>query len=266
MTAFGLIAGKGGYPLQLLANARRKGEKRVVVAAFEGETDPAVGAGADAIEWMRVGQLGRLVKFFTAQGVDRAVMAGQITPARLYDLRPDIRALVLLARLKKRNAESLFGAVAGELEKAGVRLLPAHTHMEEALAAPGHVAGPRPPRHLAEDIEFGWPLAKQISAMDIGQSIVVKRGTVLAVEGYDGTNETIRRGGAIGGTGSVLIKVSKPGQDMRFDIPVIGSETIRIAAESGVHAIVCEAGKTLLLDLEETRRLAQSLRVSIHGN
>jgi DUF1009 family protein len=263
----GLIAGKGRYPETVMQQAMRpeNGVSRLVVAAFEGETDPDWVAGADAVEWFRVGQLGKLLKFFREQEVTAAIMAGQITPGRLFDLRPDFKALLLLARLRKRNAETLFGAVAEALEEAGVQLLPATTFMDDFLAGEGLLAGPGRKKRIARDIEFGWPLAKQVSALDIGQSIVVKQGTVLAVEGYDGTNATIERGGRLGGGGSTLIKVSKPHQDMRFDVPVIGPQTLDVCADAGVDVIVCETKKTLLLEVERLRQLAQEKQITLWG-
>lgn len=242
-----------------------RGVGRVVVAAFEGETNPDWVDQADAVEWFRVGQLGKLLRFFRQEQVEAAMMAGQITPGRLFDLRPDMKALMLLARLRRRNAETLFGAVADAIEEAGVRLLPATTFMEDYLAGTGHLAGPERKRRVARDYEFGWPLAKQVSALDIGQSIVVKRGTVLAVEGYDGTDATIERGGQLGGGGSTLIKVSKPAQDMRFDVPVIGTRTIEACAASGVDVILCEAKKTLLLEVETLRQQAQDKQITLWG-
>jgi DUF1009 family protein len=266
MKSLGLIAGKGSYPFLVAREARAHGVGRIVLAAFEGETDPALAAEAGVVQWMRVGQLGRLLDFFRGEGVSEAMMAGQITPGRLFDLRPDFKALFLLAKLRSRNAESLFGAVADELEKAGVRLLPAVTYLDEHLATPGLLAGPAPGRGLVRDIEFGWPLVKQIAALDIGQTLVVKKGTVLAVEGFDGTDETIRRGGRLGKGGAVVLKVSKPDQDFRFDVPVIGPATLRSAAEGGVGAIVCEAKKTLLLDRAELSELARLHRITVWGH
>ncbi|GAB4243285.1 MAG: UDP-2,3-diacylglucosamine diphosphatase LpxI [Candidatus Methylacidiphilales bacterium] len=261
----GLIAGKGLYPRLVLEEARKRPGIRVAVAAFEGETAPDIATAADAHQWLRVGQLGALLTFFRQVGVTHALMAGQITPKRLFDLRPDFKALLLLARLKKRNAETLFGAVADALAESGIELLPATTFLEDHLAPIGHIAGPAPSRHVQRDLEFGWPLAKQISAMDIGQTIVIKKGTVLAVEAYEGTNDALRRGGALGGGGATAIKVSKPRQDMRFDVPVLGPDTIRIAAESGVSALVCESQKTLLLDRSTLQRLAREHGVSVLG-
>jgi len=263
MTGLGLIAGKGNYPHLMLTEARRQGVKHIALAAFEGETDPALIAQADSHCWMRVGQLGKLLAYFREEGVKSAVMAGQITPGRLFDLRPDLKALLLLARLKERNAESLFGAVADALCQNGIELLPATTYLERHLATPGLVAGPKPSGKQLRDIEFAWPLAKEVSRLNIGQSLVVKNGTVLAVEGYDGTNATLRRGGGLGRGSAVMVKVSKPNQDMRFDVPVIGPDTVRIAAESGVTCLACEAEKTLLLGADELRHLASLHKITV---
>src|SRR5690606_14214275 len=218
------------YPRLVLESARRQGV-RVVVAAFEGETANELAESGDEHQWMKLGQLGKLLSFFKKCGVDKAMMAGQITPGRLFDLRPDFKALLLLAKLKRRNAETLFGAVADELGKNGIELLPATTYLDDCLAVEGLIAGPKPGRSFFNDLEVGWPVAKANSELDVGQSVVLKKGTILAVEGYDGTNDTIRRGGLLGKGGAMLIKVSKPRQDMRFDVPVIGPDTIRICGE-----------------------------------
>jgi len=265
MSSLGLIAGKGIYPHLVLESARRRGVQ-VYVAAFEGETSPELASSGDQHEWMRLGQLGKLIAFFKKNQVRQALMAGQITPGRLFDLRPDFKALFLLARLKKRNAETLFGAVADELEKNGIELLPATTYLEDCLAAADLLAGPKPGRRFFSDLEIGWPVAKMNSELDVGQSVILKKGTILAVEGYDGTNATIRRGGELGKGGAMLIKVSKPKQDMRFDVPVIGPDTIRICAEAGVSSIVIESKKTLLLQPEEIRQLAHAHRVTLWGH
>jgi len=197
--------------------------------------------------------------------VRQAIMAGQIAPRNLFDLHPDWRALLLLAKLKRRNAESIFSAIALELEKIGVTLLPAVAFLEQFLAPNGVIAGPKLSRREKSDVEFGWDIAKQIALLNIGQTIVVKNGTVLAVEGFDGTNETIRRGGALGGRGVVVIKISKPNQDLRFDIPVIGMETIGVAAEAQVRVIAVEAGRTLLLEIDRVREPARAASISIVG-
>jgi DUF1009 family protein len=207
-----------------------------------------------------------LVKFFKKQGVDRAIFAGQITPKRLYDLRPDLKALWILAQLRERNAATLFGAVVKALEKEGIRVLPATTFMEDHLAKPGLMAGPRPPPHLSRDIQFGWPLAKALARMNIGQSLVVRKGTVMAVEGFDGTDATLKRGGLIAGQDAMALKVTSPTQDMRFDVPVIGPRTVASAAEGKVRALVVEAGRTLVLEAEEVKRLAEKNRITVWGH
>ena len=261
----GLIAGRGIYPKMVLDGAKGK-RIPLAVAALEGETDPRVAVQGKPTEWMRVGQLGRLVSFFKKAGVQEVIFAGQITPKRLFDLRPDFKALWILAGLKERNAETLFGAVVRELEKAGIKVLPATTFVEDHLAGTGHLAGAKPPRHLSMDISFGWPLAKSLARMNIGQSLVVRKGTVMAVEGFDGTDATLRRGGEIAGQDAVAIKVTSPGQDMRFDVPVIGPRTIQAAAAGRVSAIVVEAGKTLILGGKEVQQLAVRHKICVWGH
>lgn len=261
----GLIAGKGLYPRLVLDQARKHAPIRIVLAAFEDETDPALTAAADVHRWLRVGQLGALLAFFKDQGVTHALMAGQITPKRLFDLRPDFKALLLLARLKKRNAETLFGAVADALAAESIELLPATTFLDDYLAPAGHFAGPTPSKQARFDLAFGWPIAKQISALDIGQTIVVKKGTVLAVEAYEGTNDTLRRGGSLGSGHATAIKVAKPRQDMRFDVPVIGPDTLRIAAQHGISTLIVEAQKTLLLDEGKLQQIAREHGITLLG-
>jgi DUF1009 family protein len=212
---------------------------------------------------MRVGQLSRLLKFFQGQKIHHAIMAGQIAPKNLFDLRPDWKALLMLARLKQRNAESIFTAIADELAKIDVQLLPATSFLEESIAPAGLIAGPKLSRREEEDVDLGWKTAKEIARLDVGQTVVVKNGTVLAVEGFEGTNEAIKRGGALAREGAVMIKVSKPNQDMRFDVPVVGIETIRVANEAQMRVIALEAGKTLLLERDAIVDLAERAKISI---
>jgi DUF1009 family protein len=258
-----LIAGNGLYPETFAAAARRAGVTRLVAAAFHNETKPELVDQVDAIEWFRVGQLGKMIAFFKREGIRRAVMVGQIAPKNLFDLRPDLRTLLLLARLPRRNAESLFGGIAGELAKDGIELLPATTYLEDLMPAAGHVAGPPIKKRRWDDARYGYEIAKESSRLDIGQTVIVKNGTVLAVEAFEGTNEAIKRGGALGRGGATMAKVSKPGQDMRFDVPVVGPDTIRVAAEAGVDLIAVEANKTLLLGLDELRAECQTRRISL---
>jgi hypothetical protein len=258
-----MIAGNGVYPETFAAAARRAGVKRLVAAAFVNETNPELARKVEAIEWFRVGQLSKMIAFFKKQEVHHAVMVGQIAPSNLFDLRPDMRLLFMLARVKKRNAETLFGAIADELKKDGVELLPATTFLEDDMPGPGHVAGPKPKPRRWDDARYGFDIAKASSKLDIGQTVLVKNGTVLAVEAFEGTNEAIKRGGKLGKGRATMVKVSKPNQDMRFDVPVVGPATITAAAEAGVDVIVIEAGKTLLLDKENVLRLCESEKVSL---
>jgi DUF1009 family protein len=263
LDALGIIAGNGVYPRLLANSARKAGVKKVVAAAFTGETDPTLEQHVDLIEWMRVGQLNRLLKFFRAQGIHHVIMAGQIAPKNLFDLQPDWKALLLLGKLKERNAESIFAAIADELAKIDVELLPATTFLEDSLAPSGLVAGAKLSRQEEEDVDLGWKIAKEIARLDIGQTVIVKNGTIVAVEAFEGTNEAIKRGGALAREGGVMVKVAKPNQDMRFDAPVVGVETIRIAAEGKLRVIAVEAGKTLLLDHDAIVDLANCTKISI---
>jgi UDP-2,3-diacylglucosamine hydrolase len=261
--ALGIIAGNGVYPRLLADGARRAGVEKIVASAFTGETDPTLEQHVELVEWMRVGQLGRLLKFFRSQGIHHAIMAGQIAPKNLFDLRPDLKALMLLGKLKERNAESIFAAIADELAKIDVDLLPATTFLEDSLAQPGLIAGPKLSSRQEHDVELGWNAAKEIARLDIGQTIIIKNGTIVAVEALEGTNEAIKRGGTLAREGAVMVKVSKPNQDMRFDVPVIGVETVRIAAESGVRVIAVETGKTLLLERDAVIALANGSNMSV---
>jgi DUF1009 family protein len=261
----GIIAGNGLYPRLLADAARKGGVKKIVAAAFTGETDPAFEQHVDVVEWMRVGQLTRLLRFFRGQDIRHAMMAGQIAPKNLFDLRPDLKALVLLGKLKQRNAEAIFAAIADELAKIEVDLLPAATFLEDSLAQPGLIAGPKLSAREENDIVFGWTIAKEIARLDIGQTVIVKNGTVVAVEALEGTNEAIMRGGVLAREGAVVVKAAKPNQDMRFDVPVIGVETVRVAAESRLRVIAVEAGKTLLLERDAVIALANCSNISVVG-
>ena len=258
-----LIAGNGIYPETFAAAARKAGVKRLVAAAFTGETKPDLAEKVEAIEWFRVGQLSKMISFFLREGVKKAVMVGQIAPRNLFDLRPDMRTLMLLARLKERNAESLFGGIADELQKDGIELLPATTFLEDLFPLLGQVAGPAIKKRRWEDAEYGFKIAKETSRLDIGQTVVVKNGTVLAVEAFEGTNETLKRGGTLGRGHATMAKVSKPEQDLRFDVPVVGPDTIRTAASAGVDVVAIEAGKTLLLGRDEIFRVCEEQKVTL---
>jgi len=170
---------------------------------------------------------------------------------------------MLLGKLKQRNAESIFAAIANELAAIDVMLLPATTFLEDSLASSGLLAGPKLSQQEQDDVELGWKIAKEIARLDIGQTIIVRNGTVVAVEALEGTNEAMRRGGELAGSSAVMVKVAKPNQDMRFDVPVLGVETIRIAAETRLRVIAVEAGKTLLLERNAIVDLANRSKISI---
>ena len=263
----GIIAGSGVYPEVFVAAARRKSPGvRLVMCGFPGETKPEMENRVDATEWARVGQLSKPIKFFRREGANEVVMIGQISPKNLFELRTDLRALMMFARLKTRNAETIFGAIADEMGKDGITLLPATTFLEDHLPGPGHVCGPAFKKRQLADAEFGFRIAKQTSALDIGQSVVVRHGTVLAAEAFEGTNACIRRGGELGrGKDVMLVKVSKPNQDFRFDVPVIGPQTIETCADAQVGSIAIEAGKTLLLEKDKVAELCERYRIGIHA-
>jgi DUF1009 family protein len=261
--ALGIIAGNGRYPVLLAEAARARGVKRIVIVGFSGETAAEVEKLADAYTKLRVGQLGGLCSYFRDQNITQAIMAGQIAPGNLFDLLPDLKGALLLARLKERNAETIFSAIAEELKKSGVDLLPATTFLEESLPEPGHIAGPKLTEAQLDDIALGFRIAKECSRLDIGQSVLVKKGTVVAVEAFEGTDAAMERGGRLAKGDVVLVKVSKPEQDFRFDVPVIGTRTLEKARECGVKVIACEARRTLLLDRKLVEEQAARAKISL---
>ena len=255
----GVIAGSRSLPLLFAREARRSGVKRLVAVAFEGETDPELATLVDEITWVRVGQLSRMIGAFTSAGVRHCVMLGQIAPRNLFDVRPDLRALGLLLRLKEKNAHSLFGAIADELKKEGVELIEATPWLAPLMPAKGFRVGAKPSAEQEADIEFGFRVAKEMSRLEIGQLVVVRNGTVLAVEALEGTDRCLARGGELAGKdgGAVAVKVAKEQHDMRFDVPCIGVQTLETCAASRISVLALEAGKTLVLEQEQVAALAK---------
>lgn len=266
-TSIGIIAGKGIYPELFVESARLKEPgSQLVVAAFHGETNPDLGSKVDTLDWFRVGQLGKMIKFFKKNEVSRCIMIGQISPRNLFDLVPDLRMVKMLARLKEKNADTLFKAITEELAKDEIEVIDATTHLEHLLANEGLVCGPSLKKKFQKDVEYGFKIAKETSRLDIGQSVVVKDGTVLAVEAFEGTNACIKRGGEQGrGKGCTLAKVTKPNHDFRFDVPCIGDQTIENCHSSGIQVIACEAEKTLLLGRERVVELCGKYGITIVG-
>lgn len=258
LETIGIIAGNRSLPLEFARQARLQGLKRIVAVAFEGETDPALAELVDEIEWVKVGQLSRMIRVFTDRGVKQCVMAGQIAPKHLYEVRPDLRALAVLFRLKEKNAHTVFGAVAEELRKDGVELIDATPWLKPIMPGAGFRLGRSLSEPERQDVEFGYRIAKEISRLEIGQTVVVKEGTVLAVEGFEGTDRCLARGGELAGKsgGAVAVKVAKEQHDLRFDIPCVGPKTLETCCASGVSVFAFEAGKSLVLEQQACERLA----------
>lgn len=261
----GLIAGSRNLPLVLAREARSAGVSRIVAIGFEGETDPNLAALVDEVVWMRVGQLGKMIQALASREVRQCVMAGQLAPKNLFDVRPDLRAMGLLLRLKEKNAHTIFGAVADELRKEGVELISAVPWLKSVMPAAGFHLGRELTAEQKSDVDFGLRIAKEVSRLEIGQSVVVKEGTVLAVEGFEGTDKSLARGGDLAGKsgGAVAIKVAKDNHDMRFDIPCVGPRTIETCVEHGINVLAFEGGRTLLLDQPEVEALLKKKRLSL---
>ena len=251
-----IIAGKGAYPRLLAGSARDQGVQEILVVAFRGETDRTVADKADRMLWFRPGQLGEAFEALRHAGVHHAVMAGQITPAHLFHTRLDGFTLDILKQLRRRNAQTIFGAMAERLAEVEIHLLPASRFMESHLASAGLLSKREPSESESRDIELGLRAARTTSELDIGQTVAVKEGTILAVEAFEGTDRTIRRAARLGGTGIVAVKAAKPDHDMRFDIPVIGTRTIRLLEKIGAAALAVEAGRCILLEKEKIVELA----------
>jgi len=261
--SLGLIAGKGVYPLLLAESARQQGVERLVGIAFRKETRAQLEALVDEVRWIRLGQYGHMLDELGRSGVRHAVMAGQITPTHLFRLRPDARMLELLRRLGTRNAETIFGAVANDLKAIGVDLMPATMFMEAHMPAAGLLSQRSPTEAEAADIQLGLETAKTTSRLDIGQTVVVKQGTILAVEAFEGTDETVLRAGRLGGPGAVVVKVAKPGHDMRFDIPVVGPRTMRVLKKIRSAVLALEAGRAVLLERDKIVAAANRMGLCI---
>jgi hypothetical protein len=263
--SLGIIAGNRTLPLLFAQQARSLGVKRLVAVAFDGETDAALTPLVDEIVWLKVGQLSKLISAFTDRDIKQCVMVGQIAPKNLYDLRPDLRAMALLLRLKEKNAHTIFGGIADELKKDGVELIDAVPWLKPLMPANEFQLGPKLSADQKADVDFGFQIAKEVSRLEIGQLVVVKNGTVLAVEGFEGTDKCLARGGELAGKngGAVAVKVAKLNHDMRFDIPCIGAQTLETCAASGISVLALEAGKTLLLERDICEKFAVKNKISL---
>jgi DUF1009 family protein len=261
----GLIAGNGKFPLLFATEARREGY-RVVVTAHRGETDEAIEQAADEVTWVYVGQLGKIIAAFQRAGVTEAVMAGGIRKVKLFgNFRPDLRGARFLAKLKTREDDALLRGIAQELASNGIQILSSTLCLPQMIAAAG-VLGRRAPRPQEwRDIELGFRTAKEIGRLGIGQTVVVKQQMVVAVEAVEGTDAAIERGGRLAKRGCVVVKVSKPQQDLRFDVPAVGIDTVHRLREVGGVVLAVEAGKTILLEKEELLRQADAAGIAVVG-
>jgi len=261
-----LIAGQGQYPVLLAERARQAGIS-VRLIELGGETSPELvdSFAMDERSAVKVGQVGKLLKELKRLGAGYAVMAGQVTPGKLFKgLHPDLKAIRMLAGLERKNAETIFGAIGDEIEKAGVHLLDARVFMDQDLAEEGVMVKGKEkiaPEHLNHGIE----IARENARLDVGQGVVVSRGTVLAVEAFEGTNAMLDRAGQFGAKNCLFVKIGKPQQDTRFDVPVFGLQTLQAMKDAGIGTAALESGAVLLLDRDDVIREAGNQKVTLMG-
>jgi len=261
----GIIAGDHSLPLLLARQARAMGVRKLVAIGFEEQSNRELEPLVDKMIWMKLGQLTKLIEAFHEHGVRQCVMVGKIVPKSFFDVRPDLRVTMAVLKLKEKNAHTLFGAFADELEKDGIKLIEATPWLRPIMPRAGFHLGPRLSEEQQADVEFGFKIAKEVSRLEIGQSVVVKKGAVLAVEGFEGTDKCLLRGGELAGKegGAVAVKVAKEKHDMRWDIPCVGERTLETCAAGRLSVLAVEAGKTLLLDQERVEALAQKHRIAV---
>ena len=260
----GLIAGGGQFPVLFVQKAHACGY-RVVTAGFHSETQAQVEEISDQFQWQYLGQLNKLLKFFRSHGVSQAVMMGAISKANIFkDIRPDFKALTFIAKTAGTHDDNVLSSFADLLEKEGITLVPSTFLLPELISPEGCWTRRKPDKAEKKDIQQGWELTKAIGKLDIGQCLVISNGTVLAVEAIDGTDATIERGGCLSkGSGAVVVKLSKPKQDLRFDLPSSGCTTIETMHKAGATVLVLEAGRSLSFDREEMITLANRYNISI---
>lgn len=263
---YGLIAGNGQFPFLVVEGARRAGAALSVVAIRE-ETDPRIDSASDDVIWVGIGQLGKMISRFKSQGVEKAIMAGQVKHVQIFSgALPDARMLKMLWNLPKRNTDALIGGIAAELEREGIELIDSTFFVKESLA-PNDVLTRRKPSDLElENIAYGLHIASEIARLDLGQTIVVRAKACVAIEAMEGTDATIRRAGELAKGKLTVVKVAKPDQDMRFDVPIVGVPTIKAMIEAGAACLSITAGKTLIFDREEMIKLANKHHIAIVGS
>lgn len=266
MKTLGLIAGKGRFPFLVAREAREEGY-RVVCCGIAKESDPTIEKVTDVYHEVRLGQLKRLRDFFKREGVSEAVMAGKIEKVRLFqgEVRPDLEMAKVLLKVRDFRDDSLLGGIARYLSSHGIELQDSTRFLKNALPGEGILGKRSPSGEVQADIDFGWKVAKALAALDIGQTVVVKQKAVLALEAIEGTDETVRRGGLLGRGGVTVVKVAKPDQDMRFDVPAVGLGTLEQLIRAKAKALAFEARKTLFIELEEFISKADQAGIALVG-
>jgi len=261
----GIIAGGGQFPL-LFAKAVHRQGLRVYAAAHKGETDEALADEVDSLKWVKLGQLGRIISFFRDEGVKKTVFIGSITKTNIFrDVRPDLKGLGLWNKIDIKQDDAILRAVADRLEKDGIEVVASTHYVPELLFPRGILTRKKPTKDQINDIAFGWKIARSIGRLDIGQCVVVRNHTVLAVEAIEGTDATIHRGGSLGKERTVVVKLRKPKQDLRFDLPAVGEKTIQSMQEVRAAVLAVEAGYALFFDREPVIRAADAAGIVIVG-
>jgi DUF1009 family protein len=265
METLGIIAGDRSLPLLLAQQARTMGVRKLVAIGFEDQSNRALEPLVDKMIWLKLGQLNKLIAAFHEHGVNRCVMVGKIAPKSFFDARPDLRVISMVLRLKEKNAHTLFGAVAEELKKDGIELIEPTPWLQPIMPPVGFHLGPQLSEEQREDVAFGFRMAKEVSRLEIGQSVVVNKGAVLAVEGFEGTDKCLLRGGELAGKagGAVAVKVAKEKHDMRWDIPCVGEQTLETCVTARLSVLAIEAGRTLLLDQDRVEALTKKHGIAV---
>ena len=273
---YGLIAGNGQFPFMVIEGARRAGVSLSVAAILE-ETDPAIEREVQQLTWVGIGQLGKMIRFFKGEGVEKAIMAGQVKHVQIFSRAvPDARMLKMLLKLPRRNTNSLIGGIAAELASEGIDLIDSTFFLQDYLPRPGALTNRKPNAAERADIEYGLEIARDMARLDLGQAIVVRGKACVAIEAMEGTDATIKRAGEImrGGkdpkrrlkltSGALtVLKLSKPDQDMRFDVPVVGVPTIETMIDAGATCLCVSAGKTLMFDRDKMIALAEKKKIAV---
>jgi DUF1009 family protein len=263
---FGLIAGNGQFPFLVVEGARKQGAS-LAIAAIKEETDKRIDEVADDVTWVGIGQLGKMISYFKSRGVTKAIMAGQVKHVQIFSgSLPDVRMLKMLWNLPKRNTDALIGGVADELASEGIELLDSTYFLQDHLAPNGVLTKREPTDIERGNIEYGLHIADEIARLDLGQTIVIRAKACVAIEAMEGTDATIRRAGELAKGKLTVVKVAKPDQDMRFDVPVVGVPTIETMITAGATCLSITAGKTLVFDRDEMLASANKNNICVIGS